>query len=358
MLYLQVFAHRTIQNNHQHKCLIEVVPFKLCFKPNRKIMLPGSLTLRILQRFPGKLTYCIAYGSGVKKQTGYDDKSQKDAMVDLMFSVDDPIQFHDENLKKNPHDYSFMRFLGPKLVGEFQDYASGVYCNTLIPIDEHTTIKYGVIRTSDLCDDLNHWTHIYVAGRLHKPVETLIEPTSQELKDGLIKNHENALRAALLMLPKEFTYFELFHEIANISYHMDFRMIFGEKKDKVKNIVEPQQNMFLKLYAPYLKKLSASVELPEFSVNSDKRIQQDKSPTAILEHLKAMPERIQVAFKGMEEPIEGIAVKPHHQAIVRSAIGGIIWESSIAQTLKNIPTAGLLKSIRYGARKALKTFKK
>lgn len=323
-----------------------------------KKMLPSSLTQRILQRFPGKLTYCFAYGSGVKKQTGYNDKQQKSAMIDLMFSVDDPYEFHAQNLKKNPHDYSFMRFLGSKIVGDYQDYACGVYCNTLIPIDENTTIKYGVMRTSDLSEDLYHWTHLYAAGRLHKPVETLIKPTNQELIDAIDKNLENALRASLLMLPKEFTYFDLFHEIASISYHMDFRMVIGEKKNKVQNIVEPQQMEFLKLYAPYLKKFKEFVDVPDFSSVSDERIQQDKSHTAILNQLKELPIRVHMMFKDMDKSIEQVAHDSSHQLTVRHALGKINWESSIAQTMKNIPTAGLFKSMRYGSRKLLKTFSK
>lgn len=321
-------------------------------------MLPSSLTQRILQRFPGKLTYCFAYGSGVKKQTGYDDKEQKNAMIDLMFSVDDPYEFHAQNLKQNPHDYSFMRFLGSKIIGDYQDYACGVYCNTLIPIDDNTTIKYGVMRTIDLSEDLHHWTHLYAAGRLHKPVETLIEPTNQELIDGIEKNREHALRAALLMLPKEFTYFELFHEIASISYHMDFRMVIGEKKNKVQNIVEPQQKEFLKLYAPYLKKMKQFVDVPDLSTVSDERIRQDKSHSTLLMQLEALPTRVHMMFHEMEKSVEQTAHDPSHQTTVRYAIAKINWESSIAQTMKNIPTAGLFKSMRYGSRKFLKTFSK
>lgn len=95
-------------------------------------MLPSSLTQRILNRFPGKLTYCFAYGSGVKKQTGYDEKAQKDAMIDLVLCVDDANEWHKQNLAKNPRDYSWMRFLGAKLIGEYQEFAAGVYCKNFV----------------------------------------------------------------------------------------------------------------------------------------------------------------------------------------------------------------------------------
>lgn len=333
-------------------------PFASEIYEKESTMLPSSLAQRILQRFPSKLAYCFAYGSGVKKQTGYDDKAQKDAMIDLILCVDNGYEFHAENLKRNPRDYSFMRFLGPKLIDEYQGYAANVYCNTLIPIDKHTTIKYGVIRTQDFSDDLNHWAHLYVAGRLHKPVETLVEPTSNELKMDIIRNRDSALHAALLMLPQEFTYFELFHAIANISYHMDFRMLIGEKKNKVKNIVEPQIDAFLKLYAPHLKKMHNFVQVPDLTAVTDKKIKQDKSPATNLKHLEALPTRCHMMFKEMNEPIDNLAHSSNCPTIVLGAVGNINWESSVSQTFKNIPTAGLFKAIRYGSRKFMKTFSK
>lgn len=321
-------------------------------------MLPTSLTQRILQRFPSNLTYCFAYGSGVKRQTGYDDRAQKDAMIDLVICVDSPYEFHRENLKRNPRDYSLMRYLGPRLLEEYQGYAVGVYCNTLIPIDNKTTIKYGVIRTQDLCDDLVHWRHLYIAGRLHKPVETLLEPKNAELKMDMVQNRTSALHVALLSLPKEFSYFQLFHAIASISYHMDFRMILGEKKDKVKNIVEPQIDAFLQLYAPNLKEMSHLVQVPDLTAVVDKMIKQDKSSASTLQHLRALPTRCHLMFDEMGEKIEKLAKASNYSDIVIGACGNVNWESSVSQSFKNIPTAGLLKSIRYGTQKLMKTFAK
>lgn len=321
-------------------------------------MLPNSLVQRILQRFPGKLTYCFAYGSGVKKQVGYDDKAQKDAMIDLVLCVDDSYDWHAQNLIKNPRDYSLMRYLGPNLISGYQQYAAGVYFNTLIPIDEHTTIKYGVIETADLREDLYHWMHLYIAGRLHKPVETLVEPTDLELKKDIALNLQSALHVALLQLPKQFSYFDLFHAIANISYHGDFRMYFGEKKDKVKNIVEPQLDAFLKLYAPQLKKMSHCVHVPDLiSVNSS-WIEQSKSHETILEHLEALPSTCREVLTHNKQPLSKLAHTKNYGETVKAITASINWENSISQSLKNIPTAGLWKSFRYSSKKIAKMFSK
>lgn len=323
-------------------------------------MLSNSLAQRILQRFPHKLTYCFAYGSGVKQQKGYDEKAQKDAMIDLVLCVDDAYEFHEANLKQNPRDYSWMRFLGKKAIGEYQGYAAGVYCNTLIPLDEHVTIKYGVITTERLCDDLYHWPNLYIAGRLHKPVETLLKPKNPEIDADLTKNFENVLHAALLMLPTQFSYFELFHSIAFCSYVGDFRMFFGEKKDKVKNIVEPQLDAFLNLYAPHLKKMSHLVQVPDLTRVSDQKIEQNKLPETVLHHLNALPTAVQQQLSEMKiHPKHIVCMTAEEQSdVVKGAIAGINWVNSINQSAKNIPTAGIIKSLRYSGRKILKSFSK
>nr|KAF6311286.1 TAM41 mitochondrial translocator assembly and maintenance-like protein [Myotis myotis] len=130
----------------------------------------GVAFRRILSHFPEELSLAFAYGSGVYRQAG-PSSDQKKAMLDFVFTVDDPVAWHSKNLKKNWSHYSFLKVLGPKVITTIQNnYGAGVYYNTLIMCDSKL-IKYGVISTSILIEDLLNWNTLYIAGRLQKPID-------------------------------------------------------------------------------------------------------------------------------------------------------------------------------------------
>lgn len=308
-----------------------------------------ALSKRILSTFPDKLAFCFAYGSGVKKQSGYTEAALKDTLIDLIFCVDDPLQWHTRNIAMNPSHYSFMRSLGPSAIAKFQtNYGANIYCNTLVPIDENCMVKYGVIATNDLCNDLNHWTDLYVAGRLHKPVTALIEPNGKHIESAIEKNFTNAICVALLLLPAEFSYYDLFYEIAQMSYNGDFRMVFGENKNKVRNIVQPQLEGFVHLYQPHLRQLSHCLHLPNSTDFREGRIEQSKSPEIIRYLLRGLP-------KSLEDELNASEIGDMNK-LLKGIMAKKVRRSSITQSIKNIPTAGLSKSMRYSWQKALKTF--
>ena len=56
-------------------------------------------------------------------------------MLDLVFAVDDPQQWHKENLALNWKHYSFLKHFGSEVVTRIQNYSAGVYYNTLIRVN-------------------------------------------------------------------------------------------------------------------------------------------------------------------------------------------------------------------------------
>lgn len=82
-------------------------------------------------------------------------------------------------------------------------------------------MKYGVISESAFSMDLVDWSFIYIAGRLHKPVLTLKQPSdvnNNYLSSILAKNRLSALRIALLQLPEVITTEQLYLTITELSY--------------------------------------------------------------------------------------------------------------------------------------------
>lgn len=322
---------------------------------------------RILSRFPPNVTFCFAYGSGVKQQLGHDAVQKKKNMIDLIFTVDNAHRWHASNLERNPEHYSGLKHLGSSFIAKYQEsFGAKVFFNTLIPIpEEDVMIKYGVVCTKDLLDDLTTWSNLYLAGRLHKPVEIIRPASGSRFQNAIDSNLRAAVHAALLLLPEKFTEFELYREISNLSYAGDFRMIFGENKDKVNNIVRPQVEGFRNLYAPIFSNFQHVLSLPP--ENSDNSVCiQDQSEKTILYHLNYLPKWpirriVYRQTKGRyrqdtEDILTAVSKASNYRELVSQSLRSIVWQSSVKQSIKNIPSAGVAKSIKYSWAKALKTF--
>lgn len=96
-------------------------------------------------------------------------------------------------------------------------------------------MKYGVISRRHITEDLHHWTDLYAAGRLHKPVHILKHDSLIEA--AMQRNLESAIRTSLLLLPAEFTELELYLAMASLSYVGDPRMLIGENPKKVTGLI-------------------------------------------------------------------------------------------------------------------------
>lgn len=317
----------------------------------------------ILKCFPRDMKFCFAYGSGAFKQI---NNQSNNNMVDLIFVVHNVNQWHAENLKLNPKHYAQpLRFLGHRAIANVQEkWGAKVYYNTLVKMAGGYTIKYGIISEVSLIEDLLDWNDLYLAGRLHKPVKVLVEPNEHsQLPTALVQNLHSAVHAALLLLPQHFTETDFYKTIAGLSYNGDFRMTFGENKEKVNNIVLPQITHFKQLYSPILQHFENYVDIPK----SDKMAitcHQDTSPATKVHHLNQLPRMPQVKLvrawsqgprsKDTEDCLRAIAHDPECGEILEECLKKIVWRSSVTQSLKGIPTAGLVKSVKYSAAKIMK----
>lgn len=221
-----------------------------------------NLYSRILSKFPSdNLMFCFAYGSGVFKQVSNYGKKN---MIDFIFAVEDAEKWHQSNMQMNPSHYSALSYFGTHVISKVQtNISSRVYFNSMIPIkSENVVVKYGVITHDDLVADLLDWNNLYIAGRLHKPVQIVKPASSSELLAALQLNLQSAVHAALLLLPEHFTEAQFYKTVTSLSYTGDFRMTFGEDKNKVHNIVYGQLDKFRKLYEPIIKPMVDYLDIP------------------------------------------------------------------------------------------------
>lgn len=317
----------------------------------------------LLRDFPTNIKFCFAYGSGVFRQA---NNLHNENMLDLIFVVRNANKWHAENLHKNPSHYAQpLRFFGHKAITSVQEGSgANIYYNTLIRTSQGQLIKYGVISEVSLVEDLLDWNHLYLAGRLHKPVKVLVEPDeNSQFRTALVQNLHSAVHATLLLLPEHFTEIDFFRKITGLSYHGDFRMIFGENKDKIDNIVLPQIHHFKQLYEPVLKHFENYVDIPKTD-NMAVTCHQDTSPATKVHHLNQLPRTPQVRLvrawshgprsRDTEDCLRAIAHDPECCDILEQCLRGIVWRSSVTQSLKGIVTAGLAKSVKYSSTKIMK----
>lgn len=308
------------------------------------------------------VSLAFGYGSKIVKQSNnYDGPND---MLDYIVAVDNPFEWHHENYLRNPGHYSFLKYFPNKigLIVELQErYGAQIYYNPYVRVG-NKIIKYGIIKTDHLIQDLHDWTTLYVAGRLHKPVRLIVNLSdrNKDLSSGLSFNRQSAIKAALLQLPEIFKPYDLYQKITNLSYSGDLRMLFGESKNKVKNIIDAQLDSFDQLYLPRLRRLDSLV------YNEAKGVFiQDVSPNNVLKNLETLPRIVRTQIcklhsntaKSIESNIilTSVSKSINVDEIVSTAIGSIVRRSSLSQSLKGILSAGLLKSMKYSQRKLLKS---
>ena len=318
-----------------------------------------SLIKELLGHLPKKhMNFAFAYGSAVFQQTGHKDVSKN--MIDFVVAVDEPVEWHKENLARNSKHYSFLKYLGAKSLAHIQEnWGARVYFNTMVPC-EGRLMKYGVISTESLKNDLLDWETLYIAGRLHKPVLVVRGPKDNDLAQAIQTNYESAVHTALLLLSDVFSEEEFYLTIAGLSYNGDFRMTVGEDKNKVANIVRPNIAEFRKLYSPILEKNSEHIHCNK----SRGMFEQCLEPASQYHHLSLLPKMLQVGlvnhrnsdghFRDTEEVLRAYAHDSGVGEDLSRCTAGIVSQSSQSQSIKTILTAGLRKSVVYSWKKVKK----
>ena len=223
--------------------------------------------------------------------------------------------------------------------------------------------KYGVISTRRLVDDLTSWRDLYVAGRLHKPVRTLVHHPGVDA--ALKVNARAAVCAAMLLLPERFSTHELYRRICGLSYHGDVRMAFAEDKRKLDNIVEGSMG---ELDALYMKELLGASGTKAGLVQEDGGwIQSKASPASRAELMMSLPrDLLSTLFQRAHVPLKSphgesywssamaLASTPDHASRLERLLAGTVRRASMRQAFYGFFTTDLSKSSHYFLQKLRK----
>ena len=294
-------------------------------------------------------------------------------MIDVVFVVDDPVAWHAQNLQTHPSHYSGLGSRGLPWISRLQRHGAHMYYNTLLPMPAGVKgaatgqqLKYGVISTGQLVQDLTAWSTLYMAGRLHKPVAKL-KPPPPAISSALHANLIAAGAAGALLLPPTFTASQWLTSIAGLSYLGDFRMLVGENPRKVSNIVAGNIQRFGGLYAPQVDS-----PRPIVACAAPSAFRRLRTPAAAAALSCSRDVSVAGAVAALECLPSGIASRIEHgavksggglgdwQAVARSTrmqIGRTVATAAAVQSIKGLFTAGWGKGGAYIAAKLGKQLK-
>lgn len=272
--------------------------------------------------------------------------------------------------------------------------------------DVSCEIPMAHINLSDIYIQHTRRTHLYLAGRLHKPVLAVTPGggggagSASAVEASLAANHAAAARSAALLLPETFTELDFYTAICGLSYAGDFRMVVGENKNKVQNIVAGQIDLLKPLYAPHIEEMSSWVGDRNGSGSSSsgsgsssggedggggRIFARDLNPETTAAQLLLLPAELRkrlaaaaaaakdsntnsAAAAAGEARVEGTAVEDEQLAEdevwaaelatkgiygeqIMQGLTSIVGGSSKTQSAVGILSAGLLKSVKYGSAK-------
>jgi translocator assembly and maintenance protein 41 len=286
------------------------------------------------------VVHAFGYGSGVFSQ-----RDNEHGMVDLILVVDSAQEWHAWNLQQNPLHYAWLpRLCGPIVCARLQNTGPGVYFHTHVPL-EQKVIKYGAVELSKLQQDLQDWSFLYLAGRLHKPT-VVITQNDIIMEMQQTGNLPAALAASLILLTvnnrnngiQEYSLGDVYQQIAQLSYAGDFRTKVGaEDPHKVHKLVHSpgQMQRFDDLYKDSLRDMEKA-GLVNVIMGTERRI--EYSDSASPEFFRRLPPQF----------LRGDTTN------LRSSLARIVALAARTQSVKGIVTAGLWRSTQYAVTKLSK----
>jgi translocator assembly and maintenance protein 41 len=310
-------------------------------------------------------------------------EAAKSSQLDLLLAVDSELinQWHYENLKLNPKHYvlSSIPSVAYGLATKLQSRPPGAFFHTFVEHPDYQQKiasgtdkseigsqywKYGVISTNDLLEDLNTWNHLFIAGRLQKPVLDLdssyFSYAVEKIQEGRKANLKAAAAAAMIILPQNFSELDLYYIISSLSYAGDIRLLLGaENPDKLNNMVYNRPNSlirFRKLFDETLSHLESkdlllrSRKPSSFGTPHGLPVHKfEQNPTMKPELLRSfLPVPVQDAILHNAHGINDL----DHQ--MREYVFKTVRRSSSKQFVNNILMNDPLKSTKYAIAKLTK----
>ncbi len=285
----------------------------------------------------------FGYGSGVFKQTGYDDKSLP--QIDMILVAEDVRRWHKENKKKNPGDYSWTGacILPGPLVTKLSGKTHIIYQSNIE--EEGGVYKYGIISREDFFKCMTTWESFYVPGRFQKPLLPIV--MTSEVEALLWNNRKGAIIAAASFLPEETSCFDLYMHVCSLSYFGDSRMYIAENPEKVRNIVTGSYDRIHEIYLPVLE----SSAFLQVDTGKEKELTIERK--ALSAALKQLPESLQ---KYLQEQVSDWESMEEVSRGIRTYLEKVNFGESVGQTAKGLVSNGLIRSIAYVIPKLKKKF--
>lgn len=321
------------------------------------------------------LQYAFCYGSSLfakpESKNQANTLASKEKQIDVVLVIDDKHlnDWHAHNMTHNPQHYaSYWRYTArrsqsrvtqpSRAMQRVQAWGPGIWYHPYVTLsDAPDTYKYGVVSTAALVDDLQQWSHVYLAGRLHKPVLTVHEP-SGTVQHALAVNHRAAVAITALLLTAQSLYQgphypaitcrEFYAHLSGVSYRGDIRMGWAESPDKISRLVG-DGSAFDAIYRPILQQWGLLNSADEFVVPRD--------VTALLEHVPHPLRHAATASVPAHHTTTSPAPGPATLSTpLHDQLSAIVARSSRIQTIKGLLTAGPARSIAYSMHKIRKRF--